>query len=49
MALIMKLPRDYCGSGEGQKVMYNHDTKCTVLIVMLNSTSIDAENALSNI
>ena len=39
----MKHPRDYWGSGKGQKVLYNHDTKCTVLIEIL------AENALSNI
>ena len=45
----MKHPRDYWGSGKRQKVMYNHDTQCTVLIEILNSTSIDAENALSNI
>ena len=34
----MKLPSDYWGSGKGQKVMYNHDTLCTVLIEILNST-----------
>ena len=35
VALIMKLPRDYWGSGKGQKVMHNHNTQCTVLIEML--------------
>ena len=45
----MKHSRDYWSLGKGQEVMYNHDTQCMVIIEILNSTSIDAENALSNI
>ena len=37
VALIMKHPRDYWGSGKGQKVLYNHDTQSTVLIGIFNS------------
>ena len=34
----MKHPTDYWGSDKGQKVMYNHDTQCTILIEIFNST-----------
>ena len=45
----MKHPKDYWGSGKGQKVNLNHDTQCTVSMEILISTSNHAENALSNI